>query len=230
MLVVRPAGTGPFPVVVLFSPGLGLSPELQLCGHRVASAGFAVAMIDRYSRMACLLSYDPAEILADPQEAKQYLAVMRGVTDAEERSDLAAAIDRLQDAPWARPAPWGALGFGVGVRPMIRAMAADPGRFVAGVGLFPMCCVIEGPDSPHLLLDGIEGSLYFGLAGADSMVTSDENAVLAAAIAPLGDRARHEVFPRARHRFPIPGACYDQAAADRCFQEALELYTRTLVW
>jgi carboxymethylenebutenolidase len=229
-LVVRPVGNGPFPMVVLFSHGTGLSPEIQLSGQRLAAGGFAVAMIDRYNRTARLRSYDPGELLAEPKEAKQYMSLLQVVTDADVRSDLDSVVRQLSCEPWAKPSPWGVIGFGIGARSMIRTMAALPELFVAGVGLTPSFCVTDEPDSPHLSVPSLQGCLFFGLGGADSLVSAEDNAILASALAPLGERASHETFPRADHGFAVPGVNYDRSAADRCFQTTLKLFTRTLAW
>ena len=122
----------------------------------------------------------------------------------------------------------GCIGYCIGARSVLRAMLDHPDEFAAGVALHPSYCATEDPDSPHLELPGLRGTLYAGIAGGDQMISAEERARLAETVEGLGDRGIVDVLEGADHGYGVPGPRYEEDAAGRAYAQAFELFGRTL--
>ncbi|HET6952649.1 MAG TPA: dienelactone hydrolase family protein, partial [Acidimicrobiales bacterium] len=108
VVVVRPDGDGPFPVVVLFHHGPGLDDGIRQALLVFARAGYLVAAPDRYHRHGSFLTVDVARLIAgdlDAEASRRFREMAGGVTDAMVESDLVALLDHLAADPAARGAP-----------------------------------------------------------------------------------------------------------------------------
>jgi carboxymethylenebutenolidase len=109
-------------------------------------------------------------------------------------------------------------------------MAAHPDRFVAGVGLHPSFCTTDAPDSPHLRVPSITGSMYIAFGSADKAQSPEDNAPFIEAVRAMPDgRGEVEIHDGADHGFSVPKSpAYHEAAATRSYERALALFDRTL--
>ena len=100
--------------------------------------------------------------------------------------------------------------------------------FTAGVALHPSFCATDQPDSPHLSVPSIKGSLYVGIGDEDKMQSVEMNQPFLDAVAAKGDRGSYDILPGADHGFAVPGPSYLDSAADRAYKQAFALFDRTL--
>src|SRR4051812_31417861 len=164
--VVRPDGEGPFPVIVFFHHGPGLDPGSKEAMARIAGWGYYVVTHDRYHRAEPWWVLDRST--ATEADQKRFFEIFVGTTDAMVAADLEALLAHVDDDPAARDAPMGCIGYCIGARSVLRAIAADPERFRAGVALHPSRCATEEDDSPHLSVPGFTGGLYVGFGADDT--------------------------------------------------------------
>jgi carboxymethylenebutenolidase len=229
--VRAPGGPGPFPVVVLFHHGPGMDDGTRAVMSTIAARGYLVVAPDRYYRTSPWMHFNVGELLhgdADGEQMKALLTVMADATDDRMAMDLAALLTRLETEPLARGGAMGCVGFCIGARTALRAMADHPDVFVAGALLHPSGCVEPGQDSPHAAVPNSPGHLYVALGSADHMASTEHNAPLMEAVRSLGERGVVEVHEGASHGFAVPGAGYQRPAAQRSYAESLALFDRVL--
>ncbi len=231
--VRRPDGDGPFPVIVYFHHGPGLDDGSKESMQLLADAGYYVVSPDRYHREQPWLVFDIATLRAGGPESEKAMQRMFGIlmatTDEMVESDLQALLAALDEEPAARKAPMGVIGFCIGARSVMRTVAAHPDIFTAGVALHPSFCTTEDADSPHLGVAGYDGLLYVGFGSEDKMQSADANKPFIDAVNTAMDgRGLAEIHDGADHGFAVPGPAYHEAAADRSYEKALEIFEKAV--
>jgi carboxymethylenebutenolidase len=218
---VRPDGDGPFPVVVSFHHGPGLDDGSKDAMARIAGWGYYVVAHDRYHRDAEWYVFDRAH--ASEEERQHFFEVFLAATDDLVAADLDALLSSLATDDAARPPPMGCIGYCIGGRSVLRALAARPETFRVGVALHPSRCTTEEDDSPHLVVPTLTASLYVGFGAADTSQPPAENTAFIEAVEalPAGEVEIHE---GAAHGFAVPGGSYHAAAADRSYERARALF------
>ena len=229
--VAHPDGDGPFPVVVYFHHGPGLDAGSKASMQLLADAGHYVVSHDRYHREGPWYSLTP-DMRSDQDAMQRFWKVLMGTTEEQVARDLDAVLDHLATDPAARDdGPLGCIGFCIGARSAVCTMGGTHAtRFAAGVGLHPSFCTTDGPDSPHLLVPSIPGSMYIAFGSADTMQSPADNVPFIDAVNAMPDgRGEAEVLDGADHGFSIPGGpAYHQAAADRAYEKAIALFGKAL--
>jgi carboxymethylenebutenolidase len=229
--VVRPDGDGPFPVIVFFHHGPGLDDGSKQAMQMLADAGGGhyVVSHDRYHREGAWYSLTPA-MRSDPDAMKRFWGVLLGTTEEMVDRDLLAVFDHVGGDPAAAAGPMGCIGYCIGARSVVCSMAAHPDRFAAGVALHPSFCTTDAPDSPHLRVPAITGSLYVAFGSADTMQPPADNVPFIDAVNAMpGGRGEAEILDGADHGFSVPGGpAYHEAAAARAYDKARTLFGRTL--
>jgi carboxymethylenebutenolidase len=231
--VRRPEGDGPFPVIVYFHHGPGLDDGSKESMQRLANAGYYVVSPDRYYREGPWLTFDPAAMRSGIPEAdelrKRMFSILLGTTDDMVESDLKALVAALDGEPAARSGPMGVIGFCIGARSVLRTIANHPDVFAAGVALHPSFCTTKDDDSPHLGVAPYSGYLYVGFGAEDKMQAAADNEAFIDATNQLSDgRGLAEVHDGADHGFAVPGGAYHEAAADRSYAKALEIFDKAV--
>ena len=229
VLVKRPPGEGPFPVVVMFHDGPGVRDATHDVARRVAAGGFYVAVPDRYNRFGEFLSVAPEQIpRADPnhEDAKRFFAMFRATTDDHVRVDLDALLTHVATDPAARTGPMGCIGYCIGARSALRAVAAHPEVFEAAVGLHPSFCVTPDADSPHHIVARSSAGFYFGFGEADTLQPVSDAQPLIESLRAGGHEV--DIFPGAEHGFAVPGGAYDREASNTAYGSALRLFAERL--
>lgn len=227
VVVTRPDGDGPFPVVVLFHHGPGLDGGTRRAMVTFSDAGYLVAAPDRYHRHGDLIAVDTAKLRSDPdsEEAKRFGEIFMSVTDEMVADDLAAVLADLAADPAAGDGPYGVVGYCIGARAVLRSMAAHPDRFGAGAAFHPSFCVTPGDDSPHHVVAGLGGPLYVGIGREDRMQSAEANQPLIDAVNARGDGSTAEVLDGANHGFAVPGGvAYHEPAAAQAYAATLALF------
>ena len=227
--VVRPDGDGPFPVILFFHHGPGLDDGSKEAMQLLADAGYYVVSHDRYHREQPWYSMTP-EMRNDQEAMRKFWGVLLGTTEELVATDVGAVLDHLAHDPAASDGPMGCIGYCIGARSVVCTMAKRADRFAAGVGLHPSMCTTDGPDSPHLLVPSITGSMYVAFGSADKMQPADENRPFIDAVNAMPEgRGEAEILDGADHGFAVPGSpAYHEAAAARSYERAFALFSAAL--
>jgi carboxymethylenebutenolidase len=124
---------------------------------------------------------------------------------------------------------WGCVGFCLGGRLGLVAANAFGEAMRAASLLHPSRIVTDSPDSPHRHLEGVRAELYFGLGANDQVTPTSIIPALREALDRNHVTYRIDVLPDADHGFTMPGSpVYNRDAAERAWQETLELLRRAL--
>ena len=225
--VVHPDGKGPFPAVVMYQNVGGLSEILRGMARRVAQEGYYCAVPSLYYRLGT--------IVIDPDTRDEQVMALRKIASGSMRNakvmeDTRALLDFMAQEPAVGRGPKGNIGYCMGGRFSVVAAATFPDVFKASVALFGTRLITDAPDSPHLLLDRIEGELYCGFAEHDPsmplpMVEKFKQF--------LGQHCKAkyevEVHPGTEHGYAFPGRrVYHKEAADRSWERAFAMFHRQL--
>ena len=223
--VVRPDGDGPFPVIVFFHHGPGLDAGSKEAMQMLADAGYYVISHDRYHREAPWYRLTP-EMRNDPDAMKKFLGVLVGTTEDLVDVDLRAMFGHLDADPAAREDAMSCIGYCIGARSVVVMMARHSDRLAAGAGMHPSYCTTGDPDSPHLLVPSITGSLYVAFGSEDKMQSPEANAPFIDAVRSMPDgRGEADILDRANHGFAVPQSpAYDEAAAGVAYEKALAMF------
>ena len=226
--IERPDGDGPFPVIVSFHHGPGLDDGSRDAMRMLAEAGFYVISHDRYHREAPWLVMTP-EMRGDKAAMERFWGILIGTTEDMVDRDLQAVLAHVDADPAARGGAMGCIGYCIGARSVVVMMARHNDRFAAGVGMHPSACTTDQPDSPHLLVPSIEGSLYVAFGSEDKMQSPEANVPFIDAVRSMSDgRGEADILEGANHGFAVPGASYHEAAATTAYGKALALFGSAL--
>jgi carboxymethylenebutenolidase len=226
--IVRPDGDGPFPVIVYFHHGPGLTPESKESMRWIADWGYYLISPDRYHRKEAWYVADGEALAEDESARRRLFALIADTTEQMVASDLDAVLAYVADDPTARDAPYGCVGFCIGARSVLRTLQDRNDIFRVGVGMHPSNCTTDDVDSPHLAVANLEGSLYLSFGSEDRMQSPEANRRLIDAVKAKGDGFEVEIHEGADHGFGVPGRSYHEAAATRSYERAKALFAREL--
>ncbi len=215
--VFRPAGTGPWPGVLMFHDGLGMRPAMHALAASIANAGFDVLLPDLFHRMAPYESPDPAALFSDPEVRAAWWTKAQANTAAAILGDVKAYIARI---PGRRV---NATGYCMGGRLALCAAGMYPSSFAAVAAYHPGNLVTDAPDSPHRLFDKITARVYIGAATDDATFSPEHQAEVMAALG--RGRSKHvlEVYPAKHGWVPTDLPVHDASCAARHHTTLLEL-------
>jgi carboxymethylenebutenolidase len=225
--IVRPDGDGPFPVIVFFHHGPGLDDPSKQTMQLLADAGYYVISHDRYHREAPWYSLSP-EMRGDQEAMGRFWSVLMGTTEDMVDTDLQAVFAHVDGDPAARAGSMACIGYCIGARSTVVMMARHGERFAAGVGFHPSFCTTDGPDSPHLLVPDIQGSIYAAFGSEDQMQSAADNGPFIDALN-AKDGSECEVLDGADHGFGVLGSpAYHEAAASHGYEKTFALFADRL--
>jgi carboxymethylenebutenolidase len=225
--IVRPDDAdGPLPAVVFFHHGPGLDDPSKETMRFIAGHGYYVISHDRYHRDAEWYRLTP-EQRKDQDEMKRFFGMLVGTTEPMVGRDVAAVVDHVDADPAAAgDQPLRCIGYCIGARSVVTTMAWRNDRFGAGVGLHPSYCTTDQPDSPHLLVPAITGSMYIAFGADDTMQAPGDNLPFIDAVNAMSDgRGEAVVHDGANHGFAVLGSpAYHEAAAIASYEAAFALF------
>ncbi len=228
--LARPGDGRAHPGVLFLIDAFGLRPQIERMADRVAAMGYVVLAPNVFYRAgrAPVVSLDG---LGDPERRGEVfgrvMPLMRALTPERIVADGAAYLDRLEEE--AGGGPVAITGYCMGGRLGWRIAAAYPDR-VAALGCFHTGGLVgDGDDSPHLGAAAIDAELYLGFADHDKSATPAQIATVEGALRAAGKEFRAEVYAGAAHGYTMADTpAYDEAAAERHFEELTALLARTV--
>ncbi len=230
--LVKPEGDGPFPGVLMFMDAFGLRPRIAEMAARIAERGYAVLAPNLLYRSARSPLVDPAD-LADPERRGATFGrlgpMMQELTAPRIAADTGAYLDYLAAQPGVAAGPVLIVGYCMGGRNALRAIAAHPDRIAALASYHAGGTVTDQPDSPHLGVGTITGEAYFAHADNDRSMTADQIKTLEAALDEAGVTYTSELYEGAPHGFTMSDtAMYDEAAEQRHWTTLFAMLDRVL--
>jgi carboxymethylenebutenolidase len=227
--VYRPAGSGPWPGVIVFMDGIGIRPAMLAVGERLATHGYFVLLPDLFYRSGPYEPMDPRTIFADPEKRKLLLEkFFSKATQANVMSDTRAFLDYLAAQDDVKSGGVGTTGYCMGGLMSLTAAGTYPDRVVAAASYHGARLATETPESPHRLAPKMKARIYVAGAVEDPSFPDDMKARLEAALTDAGLEHAIETYP-ARHGWVLADTpVYDEAAAERHWKTLLALFDAKL--
>ncbi|HVX33882.1 MAG TPA: dienelactone hydrolase family protein [Solirubrobacterales bacterium] len=228
--LTRPDDGRAHPGVLFMVDAFGLRPQIEAMADRIAAAGHVVLAPNVFYRVgrAPVVSL---EGLDDPERRGEVfgrvMPLIRELTTERIVADGAAYLGRLEEE--AGGGPIAITGYCMGGRLGWRIAAAYPERVAALACFHTGGLVTDDEDSPHLSAADIEAELYLGFADHDRSATPEQIAKVEDALRAAGKEFRAEVYAGAEHGYTMADTpAYDEAAAERAYEELTALLARTV--
>jgi carboxymethylenebutenolidase len=227
--VYRPAGSGPWPAVLVFMDGIGIRPAMLELGERLASHGYFVLLPDLFYRSGPYEPMNPHTLFSDPEQRKVLMEKFFAfATQANIMSDTGAFLDYLAAEPDVKPGGVGVTGYCMGGLMSLTAAGTYPDRIAVCASYHGGRLATDAPTSPHLLAPQIKARVYIGGAIEDQSFPDDMKARLEEALSNAGVEHQIETYP-AKHGWVFRDTpVYDAEAAERHWQTLLVLLDETL--
>ena len=227
--VYRPAGTGPWPAVLVFMDGAGIRPAMLQIGERLATHGYFVLLPDLFYRAGPYEPMDPKAVFSDPERRKVLMEkFFSTATSANIMADMPAFLEYLAAQRDVKPGGIGVTGYCMGGRLALIAAGTYPDNIAAAASYHGGRLANDDPDSPHRLAAKMRARVYVGGAIEDQSFPDDMKARLQKALTDARVDHQIETYP-AKHGwvfsdFPV----YDAAASERHWRTMLALFDSKL--
>lgn len=213
-----PQGT-PRGGLVVYMDVFGLRPELfEMCAL-YAAEGFSVYLPNLFYR-AGDISFPPP---SGPTDAAPPLALELNATTtlAMTGADLHAILQHADGI-----GNFGAIGYCMGGRHAINALATQPSRVKAAASIHGGRLVTPDDASPHLLISILQGPAYIAFATNDHACPDTHQAMIRAEVEKADMPHIVETFD-AQHGWSFPERhCHDPIAAARVRARSLHLFSQ----
>ena len=210
----RPAGSGPWPGVLVYMDAIGIRPAMLELGERLATYGYVVMLPDVYYRGG---PYEPMThaTFRDPELRKR---LREPATPENVMSDTRAFIDYLNAQPDVQRGGIGTTGYCMGGNLSLRAAGTYPEHVALAASFHGGFLATDAPDSPHRLAPKVRAHVYVAGAIEDESFTDEMKTRLENALTEAGVDHTIETYP-AKHGWCLPDSpAYDAAAAERHWQ------------
>lgn len=226
--LVHPS-SGRHPAVLLWPDILSLRPAMRDLGRRLASAGYAVLVVNPFYRRVAAPVVPDGSSFTDPAVRAVVVPLMQSLTPTTHTTDAAAFLDWMDAQPEVDPArPAGTLGYCMGGQIALRTAAVRPERVAAAASFHGGGLVTDSADSPHLLLPKLKASLLIAIATNDDQREPKAKDTLREAAAAAGRSAEIEVYPAAHGWCAPDSPAFDAEQASRAWGRLLVLFEGAL--
>jgi carboxymethylenebutenolidase len=224
-----PAGSGPWPAVIMYPDAGGLRETFRAMGDRLAVAGYVVLVPDVYYRIGGFPPFSMKTVFADPAERQRLMELMRSLTAEMSIRDASAFVDFLTDRSEVAAGPVGTTGYCMGGRISLLVAGHLGARVGAAASFHGGGLAVDGdPDSPYLLAPQVRATVYVAGAENDPSFDADQEERLGSAYRSAGVRHTIETYP-AGHGFAVPdNPTFDEGAAERHWKAMTSLYDSAL--
>jgi len=224
------AGEGPRSAVLLYPDKGGVRPATHEMAERLVGLGYFVLQPNIFYRAGNYRPFDPATVWNDPAERARLMELLGSITAERVGIDGGAYLDAIRAQPGVRKDRIGITGYCIGGKMAFLTAGKHPDKVRAAASFHGGGLVTDKPDSPHLLADRIQASLYFGVAESDKGCTPEHQGALAAALGTAGVHYEIELYKGKKHGFAISdnGEVYDREAADRHWRRLESFLGETL--
>lgn len=225
----HPAGSGPWPAVLMWPDILGLRPVFREMGRRLAAEGYTVLVPNPFYRAKRAPVVTGAFDFNKSEDRAKLTSLREALTDSAIDRDATALITFLdQQKQVDRRKGAGVQGYCFS-GPFAFHTAAVRSDRIRAVGSFHGGgLVTKEASSPHLLIPKTKAGFVVAIARNDDQKEPEAKDVLKAAFAAAKRPAVVDVYP-ADHGWCVPGSqAYNEPAAERAWAELLKLYRSNL--
>lgn len=231
--LVRPAGPGPHPAVLVFMDAIGLRPRMEEMADRIAAQGYAVLVPNLFFRAgrAPVVPDLVARLQGEERDAVfgELRPLMGALTPQVAAQDTRAYVDFLAAQREVDASALGTTGYCMGGALSLRAAAQLPEQVVASASFHGGNLAPADPDGPQQGAPRIRAEVYAAHADQDASMPPDQIERLEAALTEAGVEHTTEVYAGATHGFTMSDMpVYDAGAEQRHWDALLGLLGRRL--
>ena len=218
-------GKGKHPAVIMWPDIAGLRPAYMEMARRLASAGFAVLVVNHYYRSAKAPILNSIAEWRTPEGQAKLKPMIAAITPPGVTSDTMAVVAWLdKQSAVDRHKGIGTVGYCMTGPYTVRAAAAVPGRIKAAASCHGGGLVTAAPDSPHRLIPSTMASYLFAIARNDDTRAPGEKDALRAAATAAGRAAEVEVYNADHGWCTLDAPSYDKGEAERAWARLVVLF------
>lgn len=181
--LVRPAGSGPFPALVVIHEWWGLNDHIRAQAVSLAESGYVALAVDLFGRST-----------ADPEEAAR---MSRELDQQKAITHLRAAADYLRSLPYVSRERVGSIGWCFGGRQSLGLAINDPALKVAVI-------YYGNPVTDRTQISKIRAAVLGIFGEADRTIPLEEVRAFRQALADAGVTSEIHTYPGAGHAFANP--------------------------
>ena len=223
---VAPASGPAVPPIVFYMDAPGFREELCNMARRIAKAGYFCLLPDMYYRLGTVRFDLPRR---DDGMSAVIRASMSHLTNALVTEDTGAMLAWLDAQGRVKPGPVGCVGHCMSGKYITTVAARYPHKMKAAASLYGVGIVTEEEDSPHLLLDMVQGELCYFFAEVDATVPDNVIPALEKALKEAGTKHTLEQLPGTNHGFQFAERpAYAPAASEYAWAKIFDLWNRNL--
>jgi carboxymethylenebutenolidase len=193
----------------------GVRDTMNDMAEKMAGYGYAVLLPDVFYRHGDWEPFDMQTVFSDQAQRTRLMSMVGSVTPDMIAADAGAFFDFLEQRPEVRGSRFGVFGYCMGGRTSMIVAGRQPDRVGAAGSFHGGGLVTDDPNSPHLLADKMNATVYVAGAENDASFTTAHAETLDKALTAAGVEHMVEFYP-AGHGFAVPDNLpYDKAADDR---------------
>ncbi|MDP6388889.1 MAG: dienelactone hydrolase family protein [Alphaproteobacteria bacterium] len=221
-----PDEPGAFPGIIFYMDAPGFREELYNMARRIAKHGYFCLLPDMYYRLGTCHFDLPRR---DDAMSAVVFAAMNSLSNELVCDDTAGLLGWLDAQDKVKPGPVGCVGHCMSGRYITTAAARFPTRFAASASMYGVGIVTDEEDSPHQLLDQVQGELYYAFAETDAHVPDHVIPDLTKALDAAGTNYAIDVYPGTEHGFQFAERqVYHPVAAEEAWTKLFDLWDRNL--
>ena len=218
-----PAGTGPWPAVLLFADVAGLRPAYAEIGRDLSDEGYVVLAPNAFYRSIKLdgSAANAAPVLPSADNFARGQEWRAAATDEAVIADTNTYLAYLDSLPQVdASAKAGALGYDIGGAHAFIAARAMPDRIAAVATAHPLAIATPRDISPHLFVDQSKAAYLIEIAQPDDEREPGDKDDLRSAFTSAGLPAEITVVPAA-HGYAVSDQAGYDAAAEAAFRDKM---------
>lgn len=225
----KPAGTGPWPPVIVYMDAFAIRAALLELGQRLATRGYFVLVPDLFYRSGPYAAMDPRAFFGHPDAFTMLREkFMAHATLDNVMSDTSALLDFVAREPDVRQGLAGTVGYCMGGRFALGAAGTFPDRIGAAASFHGGNLATDDAGSVHRLAPRIKARVFVAGATGDNSFPDDMKARLDKALADAGVTHTVETWP-AKHGWTFYDTpVYDVACFERHWAVLEKLYGEAL--
>ena len=221
--------SGPHPGILVWPDGLGLRNTFRNMGKRLAQAGYAVLTVNQFYRDTPAPAFADDASFSDPAVMQRLMGFLKGFTPETRTTDATTFVKWLdQQEEVDKTRKLGVTGYCMGGAFAIRTAAIAPDRVGACASFHGGQLVVDGPNSPHLLISKARAQFLVAVAQNDDAQEPTVKDTLRTAFKDAGLQVELEVYPAYHGWCPADMQSHNPEQAERAWGRGLALFSTAL--
>lgn len=219
----RPQGAAPCPAVILYMDVFGPRDELDDFCRRFADNGYLALLPSLFYRRD-RESYPPSNAKGETVDPGAFAAGRETTVEMTVRDSQSLMAEAKKGVFGVAVTGFGTVGYCMGGRHALAAMAASPTDVKTGLSLHGGQLVKRDGFSPHTLIAGLKHPFHFAFAENDKTCPPDHQALIEEEAERAGPHITSKHYA-AGHGWSFPARwSYDAAVAEANWQMALDMF------